>query len=119
MALHKMNCRWVKNMYMLAIGGTHVYYAYLIFLHVHKISYSRSLLPCTATYENQVCLFSLRLLDPQLTNQCNEMVRCYSNVLYCWRMFNLRAELLSFNAMKDKEQTTIGKDVQDKAVCMV
>ncbi|XP_065883255.1 GATOR2 complex protein WDR59-like [Dysidea avara] len=49
-----------------------------------------------------------RLLDHHLTNQCNEMVRCYSNVLYCWRMFSLRAELLSFNATKDKEQTTIG-----------
>ena len=51
----------------------------------------------------------LRLLDQQLTNQCNEMIRCYSNVLYCWQMFDLRAELLSFTSLKDVDQLNIGK----------
>jgi len=38
------------------------------------------------------------------------MIRCYSNVLYCWKMFNLRAELLSFDVTNDEEQQLkIGK----------
>ena len=56
-----------------------------------------------------VLVVLFRLLDRQLTNQCNEMIRCYSNVLYCWKMFNLRADLLSFTALKDSDQMKIGK----------
>ena len=58
---------------------------------------------------NELLVVLFRLLDQQLTNQCNEMIRCYSNVLYCWKMFNLRADLLSFTAAKESDQLNIGE----------